>query len=361
MKCTDLGPQMLEYLAGTLPDDRLAEIRAHLAECAACRDEVDATAELWNELGAAPAPRPESARMRARFDAALQGYIDGQAESRVPSRLTAAPSRLAVAAVGAVRGRGRAARDRHRPGPDAAVERRSRNPDIALLREELRDTRQMVTLSLLQQQSASERLKGVTTSSQLEQPGTEVVTALLDTLRRDPNVNVRLATVDALRRFGSREAVRKGVVDALPQQESPLVQIAMVDFILEAAGPDAAQRAAAAGGGHDAEPGSAGPRGARTAAGGAVKAAAWVVVAALAVGCAASACKASARGLVRDERRDSRRMQFSGRRRRARSTSARSTDRSSVTGDGGTDVRLEAVTRVEADDDADAAGPGSRT
>jgi HEAT repeat protein len=112
------------------------------------------------------------------------------------------------------------------------------NPDIALLREELRDTRQMVTLSLLQQQSASERLKGVSTSSQLEQPGTEVMSALLDTLRHDPNVNVRLATVDALRRFNSRETVRKSVAEALPQQESPLVQIAMVDFILEAAGPE---------------------------------------------------------------------------------------------------------------------------
>ena len=85
MQCDDLGPEMLEYLAGTLPDDRLAEIRAHLAQCQACRDEIDATAELWNELGATPAPRPESARMRARFDAALQGYIDGQAESRVVS------------------------------------------------------------------------------------------------------------------------------------------------------------------------------------------------------------------------------------------------------------------------------------
>src|ERR1051325_8410075 len=89
MHCTDLGPQMLEYLAGTLSDDRLAEIRAHLAECAACRDEVDATAELWNELGATPSPRAESARMRARFDAARQGYIDGQAESRVTAAVTA--------------------------------------------------------------------------------------------------------------------------------------------------------------------------------------------------------------------------------------------------------------------------------
>ena len=238
MKCDDLGPQMLEYLAGTLPDDRLAVIRAHLAECAACRDDVDATAELWNELGAAPLPRPESARMRARFDAALQGYIDGQAESRV---LTATASRrpawqwqpwvqLAGAAALLFIGIGF--------GRFLPASQPQTNSDIALLREELRDTRQMVTLSLLQQQSASERLKGVTVSGQIEQPGTEVVSALLDTLRRDPNVNVRLATVDALRRFSSREAIRKSVVDALPGQESPLVQIAMVDFILEASGPE---------------------------------------------------------------------------------------------------------------------------
>jgi hypothetical protein len=114
------------------------------------------------------------------------------------------------------------------------------DPEIAMLRQELRDTREMVTLSLLQQQSASERLKGVTTSSQLDQPGSEVVSALLETLRHDPNVNVRLASVDALRRFGSRELVQRSVVDALPQQMSPLVQIALIDFLLEAQGRGAA-------------------------------------------------------------------------------------------------------------------------
>ena len=240
MQCTDLGSQMLEYLAGTLPDDRLAEIRAHLAECAACRDDVDASAELWNELGAAPAPRPESARMRARFDAALQGYMDGQAESRVlttikPQRLSWQWQpwlQLAGAAAVLLIGIGVGRFVTGAPAPQPASE-------IALLREELRDTRNMVTLSLLQQQSASERLKGVSTSSQLEQPSSEVVSALLETLKRDPNVNVRLASVDALRRFGNRDAVRRSVVEALPDQESPLVQIAMVDFILESAGPDA--------------------------------------------------------------------------------------------------------------------------
>jgi hypothetical protein len=77
-----------------------------------------------------------------------------------------------------------------------------------------------------------------------------------------------------------------------------------------------------------------------------VKAVAWFVVVALAVG-----CTTSARGIVRDERRDSRRLQFSGA--GTRTLDVRTLNGSiRVTGDGGSDVRFEAVTRVEAEDDA---------
>ena len=90
-----------------------------------------------------------------------------------------------------------------------------------------RDLRQMVSLSLLQQQSASERLKGVAWAAQLESGDGSVVTALLDALSNDPNVNVRLASVDALKRFATQDAVRRGAVTALERQTSPLVQIAL--------------------------------------------------------------------------------------------------------------------------------------
>ncbi len=114
------------------------------------------------------------------------------------------------------------------------------DPQLAMLREELRDMRQMVTLSLLQQQSASERLKGVSFTTQIEQPGSEVTLALLDTLIHDPNVSVRLATIDALKRFAARDNVRLGMIEALARQTSPLVQIALIDFLVDTNGRDAA-------------------------------------------------------------------------------------------------------------------------
>jgi HEAT repeat protein len=90
----------------------------------------------------------------------------------------------------------------------------------------------MVALSLMQQQSASERLKGVNWSYQL-QPGGEVLAALLNTLMHDSSVNVRLATVDALRQFGDQPLVRRGVVEAMAREDSPMVQVALIDLAVD--------------------------------------------------------------------------------------------------------------------------------
>jgi HEAT repeat protein len=85
----------------------------------------------------------------------------------------------------------------------------------------------------MQQQSATERLRGVCGSAQIDQPGNEIVGALLDTLMHDPNVNVRLACVDALRRFSGQDAVRRGTIQALNESSFPLVQIALIDYMVE--------------------------------------------------------------------------------------------------------------------------------
>lgn len=106
--------------------------------------------------------------------------------------------------------------------------------EVTELRQELRDMRQMMTLTLLQQQSATERLRGVSWSSQVDRPGSPVLDALLDTLARDPNVNVRLASIEALTQFGQDARIRRGMVDELAtnRQDSPLVQIALIDALV---------------------------------------------------------------------------------------------------------------------------------
>lgn len=230
MRCEQVQQRLSDLLtSGSEAND--PEVQKHLETCAACRQEASALEELWSGLGRIPSAAADSAAMRTRFTSMLEGWEHGRegAEASALSRLSRLSWRqplmqLTAAAVllalGVVVGRA------SRPAPPS--------DDIASVRSELREMRQMVTLTLMQQQSASDRLKGVSWSSTLEQPGREVVTALLDTLLHDPNVNVRLASIDALARFADQQQVRQGAIDALQSAGSPMVQVALIDFVVGA-------------------------------------------------------------------------------------------------------------------------------
>jgi hypothetical protein len=107
------------------------------------------------------------------------------------------------------------------------------NAELAQLRTEVQSMRQLVTLSLLQQSSPAERLRGVSYSQLMQEPDQEVQTALLHTLNYDPNVNVRLAAIDALYSLGNEAGIRHELVESLRRQASPLVQIALIDLLVK--------------------------------------------------------------------------------------------------------------------------------
>lgn len=111
--------------------------------------------------------------------------------------------------------------------------RNADSQELMAMHRELGSMRQLVVLSMLQNQLASERLQGVTWSRQVERPDPEILSALLHTLRLDPSVDVRLAALDALRRYGSQPQVRTGLIESLQVQQSPLVQIALIDLLVE--------------------------------------------------------------------------------------------------------------------------------
>ncbi len=199
------------------------------------RREAEGLDATWRMLDSIDAPVPDSNRMRARLDAVLDAVaqtgpaapprwfgrrgVDGGRFSAVRG-LAAAAILLVGVAIGRF-----VVPDATRPADSSS--------EIAAMRSEMRELREMVSLSLMQQQSASDRLKGVTWTGQLDRPSGEVVSALLDALMHDPNVNVRLATIDALERFASREDVRRAAIDAVDRQMSPLVQIALIDFLVK--------------------------------------------------------------------------------------------------------------------------------
>lgn len=255
MNCERAQADLLDYLSGQLSAAGQAALTAHLAGCADCRRELPATQRLWLTLGQVPSPEP-SPRLRPAFYAMLAAYKTTLADvpapeappasslaglrrwwrARLPELQLRFPTRrlayrLGLLGLGALGGYWLSAASTQRPlAPAAAAD----HQQVAALAAQVRDMRQVLLLALIENSSATERLRAVGYTKELSGPNERVVTALLSTLNHDPNVNVRLATLEALAPLAPADpAVRLGLVRALAQQRSPLVQAALADVMVQ--------------------------------------------------------------------------------------------------------------------------------
>src|SRR4030042_1737408 len=78
MKCDALREKSADYLAGELDEKSLEEVRGHVADCPACREEMEGLSAIWAKLGVLPKELPGSA-LRSRFYEMLQAYMEDTA------------------------------------------------------------------------------------------------------------------------------------------------------------------------------------------------------------------------------------------------------------------------------------------
>jgi anti-sigma factor ChrR (cupin superfamily) len=232
MNCERIREQIPEVLAGRLDKAAREKLVEHLEGCAGCRTEVAELNAVWrgmDNLKAESDDAPEK-QAKARFHEVLAAYQAGMAAVQTPAaaRVVKFPSKpvwqVAMAAgllaVGVFAGR-------YLQGGGAG------NPELAQLRGQVEGLRQMVALSMLQGQSPSARMRGVTYSEQIPQPDKQVLDALLQAVNHDSNVNVRLSAVDALQKFAADPELTRAMADSIPGQDTPLVQIALIDMLVQ--------------------------------------------------------------------------------------------------------------------------------
>lgn len=253
MSCDEILAEVtalfLEGDGGTL-DDLPAELRAHLAGCPSCHEEAEALVGLWQRL-ALLEDEPPAAELRERFDAVLAAYQAGLAAAGAGAPAAERPGpaaapwwrrwlapgshlQLAYGVLALVLGVGLGA---------LVFGQGAGAGDVGELRGEVRALHELVALSLLDDDSATGRLQGVAYGARVERPDRDVVAALVSAATGDPSVNVRLAAIEALAPRAGEPAVFERLVAALPEQESPLVQVALVDLLLASDG-ETARRAA---------------------------------------------------------------------------------------------------------------------
>lgn len=102
------------------------------------------------------------------------------------------------------------------------------------LSTEMRELKQLVLQTMKTKEvSAGQRIKAVNLSSQIDQVDESIVAVLLETLETDPNVNVRLSALRSLSNYADNAQVRAGLVESILEQESPIVQVALLNIMIQ--------------------------------------------------------------------------------------------------------------------------------
>ena len=243
MNCQRVQETFVDYQAGILSADESAAVREHLKTCLTCQREWAGLQETLLQLDRLP-PEEPSERLRANFYAMLDTHLR---QAREPSPFALMRNRLdrffenlvptrpawqfAWSTVLLVAGVMVGARYLQPAVPTPVAPDPATKSQLAELQQKFDSMSQLVAYSLAQQQPANTRLQQVVATLARGETDAQTLADLVSTLAFDPSTNVRLSALEALYAYADRPLVRQGVLASLPRESSPLVQLAMIDFL----------------------------------------------------------------------------------------------------------------------------------
>ena len=224
---------IVDYLDGNLTHREAEELRKTLEEEGYDLSQLDEMAELQKQMDGIGIPEPGAA-MRDRFYAMLEEEKARMAQKRSladaliqnirslfsPVLLPKLSYASFILLAGFVLG--------YWILPD-----RQSQTETGMLMEEVQSMKKMMALTLFEQSTASDRLKAVYYTSELDRPDDILLEALMKTLDQDPSVNVRLASLEALVPHMENPEVRAGLIRSLGNQDSPLLQVAIAELMIK--------------------------------------------------------------------------------------------------------------------------------
>lgn len=220
-----------EYIGGMLSSSQEEAVRSHLAECASCRKAWEQELALEEEFSAVKVKQP-GASLKANVFAMIEEEKRSLASSpaakeptrqvfffswQMASRVAAA---IALVAIGYWFGN--------------RAELPSENNQVAEMKEELSEIKEMLMLANLKAQHPSERIQAVSQVELYDKVDPTLIEALVTSLNTDASPNVRLAAANALQKFARNDStVRAELVRSLEYQTEPIVQISLINMMVE--------------------------------------------------------------------------------------------------------------------------------
>ena len=231
---------MIEYLDQSLDAGVAAVVKKHLDSCPVCQQEAAEMQLLLDAMKITTMQKP-AASLRDNFQTLLQSEMnmlsmshlleDEAGEKEAPAktaRVATLPRRIWQVAAAIVLLLGGA-------WAGAALQHKKDGQpnEMATLQKEVKEMKEMLLFSLIDDESASQRIKAVSYTEEMSNPDEPVIDALINSLNNDKNANVRLAALYSLSRWADKQNVRDSLVLSLPRQTEPIVQIVLINLLAE--------------------------------------------------------------------------------------------------------------------------------
>ncbi|NLD39291.1 MAG: hypothetical protein GX654_20745 [Desulfatiglans sp.] len=241
MECNNIKELIIDYMDGSLDKKEAEKVDSHLLSCEECRTELEAIKSIWFDLDDLKMEKV-SDQLKKNIDSMIGSYILGMKntkdekwhvsfvkwlESWWPRRpVIQLASTMALLIIGLI------------TGFSIGSKTESKN-EIVQLKSDVNQLQQVVMSSILDQNSVTERIRGLSMTGMVKNTDKEFYSTLLLILNSDSNVNVRMAAVNALSNFTGNEYVRRELVKSLGLQSSPLVQVSLIDLLATIKEPEA--------------------------------------------------------------------------------------------------------------------------
>jgi len=229
MNIEEASALWVDFVSKELDKAKAKEMTEFLEANPEVREEFETLGSLWNKMDGLEVPEPSS-QMDEKFQAMLSGYEMAQSKK---FDLVASlrgffqpifESKMALASMMLLIGLGVGY---------FMNSQSSTNQQLTSLNSEIYEMKKMMMLTLLEQPRAMDRMKAVQISNEIDKPDDKIVDALLTTLNNDPNVNVRLVAAQSLAALAHNPKVRSGLIQAISNQTSPVIQNALADIMID--------------------------------------------------------------------------------------------------------------------------------
>lgn len=226
MNCNDVLNNLDSYFSGSLEENQRKLMDEHFSDCEKCRLSYEKSVASEEFISQMPFDEPDG-KARSEF----MNYIESERKKVIlmgsersysiwkrvlPVSVAAS---IAFFIIGYI-------------GGTIFSKPTIQEEQLISLQNEVRETKNMMILSMLKQSSASKRIMAVNYSEELDRIEPELIDALFFSLNEDKSENVRLAALEALSRYVGVNDIRHELVKSFGLQTDPIIQISMINMMV---------------------------------------------------------------------------------------------------------------------------------